>query len=381
MGTRTLTGDVDRMEPMGVPMFDLHQDRRTAGVPTLSLIIGELEAGLDALNTTAAARNLRTRTIHLTSITRLDHEIAATLGVLPEVRDIAIDRLSQATHTGREQVLQFADSHSQDAQLFFRRAMETGRNAELACSLLGRSPCDTPLSAEQVLTLIGRGGGAPWMLVVLVSEASNSVVAQIRSLCRLLSTAPRTACAAIMAAPVYRTLQRQPEERWTTMLQEGAWELPVPTLQQASLLNKTSSSIVAQSRRRYCNLSKSGSQQAARSAFEQYAFDLLEQHPLTTGLFELNGKLGFRFGHRRAEVDLLCRRYGIAVEIDGHFHFAGGKAAWRTDRRKDLLLQTHQYLVTRWLAEDVVERPREFLNTVRKLVQARRTNAVGGAHT
>ena len=52
---------------------------------------------------------------------------------------------------------------------------------------------------------------------------------------------------------------------------------------------------------------------AARSAAERFLYEFLELLPATAGLFELNADVGFRFGPRAAEVDLLARDLRIAV--------------------------------------------------------------------
>ena len=52
------------------------------------------------------------------------------------------------------------------------------------------------------------------------------------------------------------------------------------------------------------------------------------------------------------EVDLLCAEARLAIELDGGQHLARTET-YRRDRRKDMLLQEHGYLVLRFLAEDV----------------------------
>ena len=90
-----------------------------------------------------------------------------------------------------------------------------------------------------------------------------------------------------------------------------------------------------------------------RSAAEATLFEALEATPATAGRFELNGRLSVRFGPDAAEVDLLARADGIAIEIDGVHHF-GDPERYRRDRRKDVLLQTRGLFVIRLLAEDVM---------------------------
>ncbi|HWU87054.1 MAG TPA: DUF559 domain-containing protein [Kofleriaceae bacterium] len=101
----------------------------------------------------------------------------------------------------------------------------------------------------------------------------------------------------------------------------------------------------------------------ARSAAEAQMFEALEATPATAGRFELNGYLSVHFGAGAAEVDLLARRDGIAVEIDGYHHFADLEA-YRRDRKKDLLLQLQGLIVIRLHAQDVMQDPRPGVTAV-----------------
>jgi hypothetical protein len=105
---------------------------------------------------------------------------------------------------------------------------------------------------------------------------------------------------------------------------------------------------------------------AARSLAELTLHEALEGTPATHGRFELNGLLSTAFGNRGAEVDLLGRLDGIAVEIDGYHHFRDADA-YRRDRRKDAVLQGSGYIVLRFLAEDVMTDARP---AVRRVVEA-----------
>ena len=104
----------------------------------------------------------------------------------------------------------------------------------------------------------------------------------------------------------------------------------------------------------------------ARSVAEATLFEALEATPATAGRFALNASLAVRFGGCAAEVDLLSRGDGIAIEIDGYHHFAD-LDGYRRDRRKDVLLQGEGLFVVRVLAEDVV---RDARAAVKVVVQA-----------
>ena len=109
----------------------------------------------------------------------------------------------------------------------------------------------------------------------------------------------------------------------------------------------------------------------ARSQAEQFLFHILEWVPETRGVFKLNVKMPFKFGNRLMEIDLFSTADRIALEIDGYYHFQGPES-WRRDRRKDLALQMQDVLILRFLAEDVVSRLDEILDSVYQALQHRR---------
>ena len=109
-----------------------------------------------------------------------------------------------------------------------------------------------------------------------------------------------------------------------------------------------------------------------RSATELFLHRYLEALPQSRGDFGLNGRLPIPFGpNAYMEVDLLCQRRKIALEIDGEFHFQS-RENYRRDRRKDLLLQNAGYLVLRFLAEDVVERIDTVIETILNVLKTTR---------
>ncbi|WP_037583204.1 endonuclease domain-containing protein [Stigmatella aurantiaca] len=114
----------------------------------------------------------------------------------------------------------------------------------------------------------------------------------------------------------------------------------------------------------------------SRSKAEQFLYELLQHRPATRGCFTLNGLVEPGTGGRSLEIDLLCRELRVAVEIDGYFHFRGAED-FRRDRRKDLALQRLGYWVVRFLAEDVVARLEDILETIDTLMEARRRESSG----
>jgi very-short-patch-repair endonuclease len=112
----------------------------------------------------------------------------------------------------------------------------------------------------------------------------------------------------------------------------------------------------------------------ARSAAELALFEALEATPATMGRFERNGYLAVHFGGRAAEIDLLSRKDRIAIEVDGFYHFTD-LDAYRRDRKKDLLLQTHGWLVIRVLAQDVMQDARAAVTAVCQAMASRKKDS------
>ena len=97
---------------------------------------------------------------------------------------------------------------------------------------------------------------------------------------------------------------------------------------------------------------------------EAFLYRRLDTLPQTKGQFHLNVDLAIPFdGFGRMEVDLLCKDPKIAIEIDGTQHLADA-AAYRRDRRKDVLLQENGYKVLRFLAEDVSKHLDDVLDSI-----------------
>jgi superfamily II DNA or RNA helicase/very-short-patch-repair endonuclease len=106
----------------------------------------------------------------------------------------------------------------------------------------------------------------------------------------------------------------------------------------------------------------------ARSASEAFLYRRLQTLPGTADRFRLNAQLSIPFDTQgRMEVDLLCEKLRLAIELDGAQHLADAQA-YRRDRRKDAALQQHGFLVLRFLAEDLGQRLDDVLDTVQRAV-------------
>ena len=102
----------------------------------------------------------------------------------------------------------------------------------------------------------------------------------------------------------------------------------------------------------------------ARSASEAFLFRRLQTLPETKDRFHLNVPLPIAFDAKgQMEVDFLAADTRVVIELDGAQHLSDADA-YRRDRRKDLLLQQHGYLVLRFLTEDAGKHLDSVLDTI-----------------
>lgn len=102
----------------------------------------------------------------------------------------------------------------------------------------------------------------------------------------------------------------------------------------------------------------------ARSASEAFLFKRLETLDATRSRFQLNAELPIPFNQRGTmEVDFLCQAAKLVIELDGTQHLQD-ETAWRSDRNKDALLQTHGYFVLRFLTTDIAKNLNDVLDSI-----------------
>lgn len=105
-------------------------------------------------------------------------------------------------------------------------------------------------------------------------------------------------------------------------------------------------------------------QPRARSASEAFLHRRLQTLDATRDRFSLNTKLPIPFDHHgQMEVDFLCEEAKLVIELDGPQHL-GDPEAWRSDRRKDQLLQRQGYFILRFLSTDLSENLPSVLDTL-----------------
>ena len=216
------------------------------------------------------------------------------------------------------------------------------------------------------------------------TDAAAWLAALAAPVAQLAETVPRWPVGVCCPAAAFARFRLEaPPSRAKSLILAGEVPVPVPVLAPAALAERLqplalgddelrqavtvlaavgATEVLADAYAAAARLRPCGDDEA-RSAAERFLFELLELHPRTAGRFALNAGPGFRFGPRPAEVDLLAGGLRLAVEVDGYHHFTD-PAAYRRDRRKDWELQRHGYAVVRVLADDVVARMEDVLDTV-----------------
>jgi hypothetical protein len=240
-----------------------------------------------------------------------------------------------------------------------------------------------PFSALRALLGLVPARGAP----VLRIHVGIAELGRLHAAAALGAAAPSLTLVCVLTPEALAACQHRGESRALAMLREGLLELPEEALPGvasgavAPMLARfhqegTPEPLVAHYLEAARALTTGGPDAGgrARSEAERFLFELLQHRPKTRGLFVLNGLVPLDTGGRPWEVDLLCRELRLAVELDGYFHFRGAED-FRRDRRKDLALQRQGYWVVRFLAEDVVARLEDILDTLDTLIDARRLEA------
>jgi hypothetical protein len=375
--------------------LDRHEERRRAGVPTVSVLVGPIGPALQA-----AVRWCESLERPLVLLRAEESGLAAESLVVPWV-----DRLAGGRDLVDAAVAWLARRLDQPAGALGRslRRMtpyEVARFFDSAVPLEGRTGVERVARRLIELAAEGRrgsapglapdldalleGNGRPWVRLL---EALGELVPQeclpvllvvpaggdpqrpplddlARLLAELAAAQPRAALALIVGPRRFPAdLARAPDSRARALLREGVIEVGDPGEDRPSSRTHPAAHTPHPDELTHPAPGTPPADSEARSAVERFLFDLLESMPETVGLFQLNATLDFAFGPGRAiEVDLLARSLKLVIEIDGYYHFQVPEA-YRRDRRKDLELQTRGYLVLRFLADDVVDRLEEVLDT------------------
>jgi len=248
----------------------------------------------------------------------------------------------------------------------------------------------------QVLWLIFSKGGRPALLFFREKNEPLSAVEWLTSLATVLeqfsAVAVKIPVAVTVDKPIFEAYRTDAmESRSKTILCESVLQLPhvmageagecltMDCLDETKLANMDQRVVVDERNESTNPKNKILDREnfshepidQARSIAERILYEQLQTLPETIGFFQLNERIDIPFGPRKdMEVDLLCKKLHISIEIDGYYHFQNVDA-YRRDRRKDWLLQRHGYWVLRFLAEDIPTRLDDILNAILETVKIR----------
>jgi very-short-patch-repair endonuclease len=399
-----------------VTALDRHDERRRRGTPTISVLVGQIVPSLHLFSCWAETRGRPVVSVRLEKA-ELEAAMVPWVDELVKRHDLgaaAVQWLAQRLNRdagGLARSLHLMTSHELGVFLELSLPLESGTSVEIIgrrlieYAAMGIEPGSSQLAPN--LDLLLEGHGRPWIRVssaigelidldclpVLVMSLAKPSVCELERTARLLAelavAQPRSALVLLVQQDLFDSFVRQaPASRAKALLLESIVNLDREDLSVTAGSDSTavesgestgddSVAYDLESAIRDLQSAESASDNDdARSAAERFLFERLESVAETAGLFELNVKLDFDFGSNRwIEVDLTASTLKLAIEVDGYHHFTGPEA-FRRDRRKDLELQKHGYLVLRVLAEDVVERLEEVMDTILTTVAFRRAAAI-----
>ncbi len=418
-------GKVTQRSAPAITELDAHERRRQGGVPTVSVLVGAPERGA-SVYASWAERGGRDVAV-AESADEFWPQWASALGRLADLRQSAVRFASDRTGWPPERVQGCVNQGAtKDAERFFRSllATDSGCGETHLCRALLEAPEEWATTAARKppdcfvgTTQIVPTGNCPClMLRPTADRGPEEFESSAREMARIAEAAPGLPLVIVLSDGSWADyLSAASDDRTRCLLLEGLISLPggEPGVVRSPLGADdpalASSVKVLQGHkappgvfRRFEEAARalgyggevgaagvSGSMSGpaapvgrtegaaepretdvARSAAERFLFELLSELPETRGLFALNADPGFRFGNRQAEVDLLADGTKLAIEIDGFHHFKDPEC-FRRDRRKDVALQRHGYLVMRFLADDVVSRLEEILKAVLEVVRTR----------
>jgi very-short-patch-repair endonuclease len=399
--------------------LERHQRRREQGIPRLTVLAGPagsamslwrrwLDARGQGLCVSLAASEAAVVRDWMETLARsrnLEADAADFLGAAAGLAPGELhSRLSGKTTHEREVLLQelFPSIPGGDIAAACRCLLQPPRAVHESIEPLRAvlDSCDRdPIRALAALHALVPVGTAPALL--LAGLGSEWLAGATRVAARLCDALPSLVAALSVDRPALVAYLRGTESHTLALVREGLLELEAPSPQElkrrlealgvratealaGSLARLSADGAPDEVLTQYAEAARELEAAAeapeavdrARSSAERFLRMLLDSLPATQGLFELNERAEFRINNRPVEVDFLSRHLRVAIEVDGYYHFQN-PAAYRRDRRKDLALQEHGYLVLRFLANDVVERLEEIRDTISEVV-SRRRNAPEG---
>lgn len=370
------------------------QLRRTAGVPTVAVLVGPV-----GLAVREWVRWAGGRTVARCGANRTDRLAEAWLiAALPAATPAAEAWLAGLLGRPLPAMTRY------DFDTTWRTLpADTSRPAAIAAhAVLSRRFTDTPLSPTpatvRAFADLLPDDRRPTLLVARdrPSADPNWLAGAVRAIEPLIAAVPELVVGIVASEAEYVAFTDRPDgTRQQALAREGY--VPVVGVSAGELVNRltaagvkpppadtlhqlTADGLSDEAASAFVDTAKAvaAADDSARSAAERFLFEQLNTHPPTAGLFRLNVELPFRHGKKPGEADLVAERLKVVFEIDGmYWHLTADQ--YRRDRRKDWLYQTHGYLVLRFFAEDVVTHLPDILAAATQAVALRTTPNPRGA--
>jgi len=376
--------DVDHSQSL---VLARHRQRRMQGVPTLSVLIGDVEvarwcwtqwqsaAALPWVCSDAATWDalladwLSSGSFSARVWRELSGRAAAREGITRE--EVEVRLRSHAEGQRQRAVEQLCARLGCSAQLIDAAASED------PCALVGWARSAYPASLSELASV--SGAELPGLLLSAPRAATAGELCELLgSLLRLSEVLPRLELACALTEAQLVRWRQEADARQLHLIKEGLIRLePAPESPEPGSRGNRRRHRSGEHQRAVASEDEPGraipwleydADEFARSRAERALFEHLEARPRTQGLFALNGMIPEPFGNRPLEVDLLSEPLRVALEIDGYHHFRDA-AAYRRDRDKDVLLQRLGYTVVRVLASDVDTELEYVIDTIDRVVE------------
>jgi hypothetical protein len=388
-----------------------HQRRREQGWPTLSILVGPPELAQAAWRDWATNAGRRVLVSDADTEMEFAGQALREIGTTTDLIDAALAWIASSSANrfslSRNRLARMTAWEFEEFWTAFAHAQNHGQVSSLVQRILKSSLLKTNVIAGLEADLAetpqrhraiglarlfeGLAGLVTFsrMPAIMISashpDSFDRQPVGVSLLANLVTVEPSLCLALQIPSASYAMFgRRQSDARLFALLREGCVELesvatdrhqfghreassaiPVSTSQYLAKIGATSqaTSFLAEAARELGRADAAG-EDRARSAAERFLFEVLESLPATAGRFQLNARLEFVHGSRRAEGDLVAPAARVAIELDGGYYHLANADAYRRDRKKDYAYQRHGYLVLRFLSEDVVVRLAEIMDTI-----------------
>jgi very-short-patch-repair endonuclease len=372
--------DVDHSQSL---VLARHRNRRAQGVPTLSVLIGDVEiahwcwtrwqsaSALPFVCSDAATWDalladwLSSGALRATLWRELTARVAAREGVTREESEV---RFRSHAEGQRQRLIEQAS-----ARLGWSKALIAAIVSEDASALIGWLCSTCPASLSELASVLG--AELPGLLLRAPRTATAGELCDLLgNLLRWSEVLPRLELACALTEAQLVRWRQEADARQLHLIKEGlirlepAPEAPDPESRGRRRRSGERAAAIREEASDSLPRLEYDAAEFARSRAERALFEHLESRPRTQGLFVLNRTLAEAFGSRPLEVDLLSEPLRVALEIDGYHHFRDA-AAYRRDRDKDVLLQRLGYTVVRVLASDVEAELEYVTDTIDRIVE------------